>query len=212
MEVSKILQTVLDIYHDPDYDRIPLETYLSYITDALNLVLLVRPDANAQYEDITLVTGNEQAIPYDGYRLIDVLYNLDESDNPTQPITKVDRMVLDNSYPTWMADTGDVVYNYIFNIKVPKKFHVYPKVTAGQKVRIVYSKSFPLITSATSTIDIDEIFFTPIIDAVLYFLYRMDTESSEHALAKAQFHAQTFNSALGIELQKGLDIIPKEGE
>lgn len=212
MEVSKILQTVVDIYHDADYDRLPLETYLSYITDALNLILLVRPDANAKYLDLTLVAGNEQAIPDDGYRLIDVLFNLDDLDTPTQPITKVDRMVLDNSYPTWMADIGTEVYNYIFDIKVPKKFHVYPQVSEGKKVRIAYSQSFPLITSQDQVIDIDEIFFTPIIDAVMFFLYRMDTESSEYALNKAQFHAQSFNTALGIELQKGLDIGPKEGE
>jgi len=211
MEVEKILSTVLDIYHDEDFDRIPLETYLSYISDALNLVLLVRPDANAVGYEHTVTQGNEQTLPDDGFRLIDVVYSLDESDNPYRPVTHVDKMVLDNSHPTWMADTDTYVVNYMFDPTTPKKFYIYPQAT-DSKLYIYYSKAFTAITDRADTVDLDEIFFTPVVDAVLYYLYRIDSESSEFALDKAQFYANSVNNALGIEQQKGLDISPAEGK
>lgn len=208
MLVQKILDTVTDIYHDPDYDRIPLTTYLSYITDAVNTVILVRPDAHVMHEDFTLITGNEQTLPDGGNRIIDVQYNLPSY----SPVVKVDRMIMDNSYPTWMADSGDEVYNFMIDSTMPKKFYVYPKVTAGKQVRLVYSKTIPLITDVSEVLDIEEIFFTPIIDIVMAMLYRIDSESSEVSVNKANFHANVAFNALGVELKNGLDISPAGGK
>jgi len=212
MLASKILDTVTDLYHDKGYDRIDESTYLNYITDALQFLLVVRPDANSKGSVYTTVSGLEQPLPDDGFRLIDVAYNFDGSEQPTIPITRVDRSTLDNAHPLWMSDTDTVAYNYIYDPVVPKEFILYPVIPEGSKIKIYYSKAFPAVTSSDQEIALDEIFFTPVVDAVMYFLYRMDVEGSEYAVDKANLHATSFNSALNLEQGSGLAISPKEGK
>jgi len=212
MQISKVLDTITEIYHDPDYDRVPLTTYLRYVSDALNQILLVRPDANAVNEYIDLVEGNEQSLPNDGFRLIDVICNLDGDDKPTTAILKVEKKDLDNLAPNWMMDEGPDVYNYAYDVRIPKKFYVYPQVPLPHRVKVVYSKAFPVLVDSSMEIDLDEIFFMPLVDIVLSVLYRLDSEGSEAATQKTQFHSQLAAQALGIEQQKGIDISPEEGE
>lgn len=212
MKVKRILDTVLEIYHDPTFDRIPKETYLRYITDALNAVLLIRPDAHVVDVDFVLADAIEQVLPEDGFRLIDIAYNLDDNGVPTSPIVNVERTLLDNTSPNWMASSGSVVYNYMYNVKRPKSFLVYPKVSGGKKVKMYYSQAFPLIVSENEILNIDEVFLAPIVEIVMYNIYRLDVESSEQSLNKAQFHITNANNMLTGELTQGANIAPRGGD
>ena len=111
--------------------------------------------------------------------------------------------ILNTQEPDWNDPTvsgdaqhGTVVKHYIFDEDDPKNFYVYPGVAGNAFVEIVYSKTPTDLSSASSNLDIDDIYGNAVIDYVLFRAYQKDSEYAGNA-QRAQTHYQLFLNCIG---------------
>jgi hypothetical protein len=191
-----------ELYGDTAYDRISTATWIKYLNAAVRTLILVRPDAGAVTESVQLVAGPKQTLPAVALRLLDITRNMGtDGSTAGKIITPSDRKHIDYSNLLWPAGTaGTAVENYSYDNNVPRVFYVTPPVHAVTNVYVEMSTSqLPTAMSATSSDDgIEDIFFEPILQFILYKAYIADDESTEQA--KAQGHLDNFFRLLGIEL------------
>ena len=75
MKVKDILDRVTTLYNDAEYIRVPESSYLKFLDDALNMLLLLRPDCHIKSDVVKLNKGTRQNLPSEGRALIDLYLN-----------------------------------------------------------------------------------------------------------------------------------------
>ena len=117
--------------------------------------------------------------------------------------------ILNTQEPDWNDPTvsgdaahGAVIKHYIFDEDDPKNYYVYPGVASGSSayVEIVYSKVPTDLSSASSNLDIDDIYGNAVIDYVLFRAYQKDSEYAGNAQRSAT-HYQLFLQCIGQGMQ-----------
>lgn len=215
MLVSDILRDVRRLYADvePPY-RNEDSDYIDMLNAALQQVVLVRPDANAVTVNHQLVPGTRQTIPSTGFRLIDIIRNMDADGVPGLPITKTTREALDSANADWHIEPGATeLDNYVHDAKNPTVFYVTPPVhtTTPVYAEVVFSQSPDAVSSQEEALPLDGVFSGAVKDWMLYLLYAQDS-TSEDSPNKKLHHFQAFYQALGVEQQAGVAISPDYGE
>lgn len=151
MKVIDILERVTTLYNDKEYVRVPESHYLKFLDDALNQLVLSRPDSHVKTEIVKLKKGTRQEIPSDGYTLIDIYMNkklvtpadviLDDEGNIIEeipavysnfyPVAHVQREDLDY-FSNWQSQgntlSKDYINEFAFDIRTPRVFWVNPFV------------------------------------------------------------------------------------
>jgi hypothetical protein len=183
---ANIITRVQDTLQDTTSVRWPEAELLRYINDAQREIVNFKPGASSKTANMQLVTGTLQSLPTEGLRLIKVTRNMsDASGGATgaRAIRLVNSDILNTQEPDWNnpsvsgdAAHGTTVKHYVFDDDDPRKFYVYPGVAGNAYVEIVYSKSPTDLSSASSTIDVDDIYGNAIVDFVLYRAYMKDAE------------------------------------
>lgn len=129
--VSEILASTSGPLLDPSFRRWDEVTRFAIVKSAQREIVRLKPSASTAYADITVVAGSRQAIPSTALRLLDVPRNLGaDGSTPGQPITAIDRAVLDQMFPDWHSETvaaGTPVDHFAFDDRDPKNFWVYPR-------------------------------------------------------------------------------------
>lgn len=131
--------------------------------------------------------------------LIDVPRNMgSDGATPGAAIRVVSREILDAQHPEWHyeANAGGTVQHFMFDVRDPKHYYIYPKAPAtALYVEIIYSAT-PTDCSAGGVIQIDDVYANALLDYVLYRAYSKDAEYAQNAnLAIA--HYQAFVNAMG---------------
>jgi hypothetical protein len=170
---------------------------LGWLNSGQREMLIYKPNANVKALAVKLAAGTRQSLPDDAVQLIDVTRNMGTDGNtPGRAIRQTQREALDATRPTWHSDTASaVVKHFIFNPLDPKAFYNYPPQPAtGQGyVETVYG-AVPVDATANSTISVDDIYETILLD---YMLYRAFSKDSEYAdQNKADKHFNVFVTAL----------------
>lgn len=207
----EIIDRAGTLIQDTGYVRWTRRELLGYLNDAQKQIAIHRPDASTVNETFSTAAGTKQSIPAAGLRLIDVVRNVGG-----RVITQVSRKVLDEQLPNWHetpAAGSTAAEHFTYDPRDPKTFYLYPKMQASQDIEIVYSVSPAVISSTTAesdpndlsdiaatTISVDDIYFNPILDFVLYRAYAKDTEYAGN-VQRASMHLQSFANALGIKMQ-----------
>ena len=186
---------------DEDNDRITTTVWMRYLNAAIRTLILVRPDAGATTEAILLSAGVKQTLPAASLRLLDITHNMG-SDGATVGaiVTPSDRAHLDFANILWPAATGETaIENYSYDKNAPRTFYVSPPVHATTPVYIeVTTAKLPTAIAATDDDDgIDDTFFEPLVQYMLYKAYSADDEGQE--IGKAQIHMQNFFNLLQVE-------------
>ena len=75
MKVSDIINRVTLLYNDMDYARLSKHQYLEFLDDAINKLIMMRPDVWVKTDIVKLNPGIRQTIPDDAYALIDIYCN-----------------------------------------------------------------------------------------------------------------------------------------
>jgi hypothetical protein len=175
-----------------------------WVNDAQREVALLKPDASAKNETVTLDAGTKQSIPNSGNRLLRVVRNMSAASggNGLRAIRIVDREVLDAMSPDWHdpsvandAAHGSSVKHYIYDDQNPRNFYVYPGVVGSSShVEIIYSAN-PTGVTKTDAISIPDIYANCLMNYVLYMCYMKD---SEHAGSqqRAQSHFNIFQTSV----------------
>lgn len=192
-----------ELYGDTGYDRVSVPDWIRYLNASIRALLVVRPDAGATEEAYQLSAGIKQTIPTDALRLLDIPRNMgSDGSSPGKIITPSDRKHIDYANLMWPAATGEThVDNFSYDANNPRTFYVTPPVssTADVYVEIVTSKLPTAIVDEGDSVGINDVFFEPIINYMLYKAYSADDEDVE--FQKAMQYQATFFKLLGIEAQ-----------
>lgn len=207
---TNLLSRIKDILQDTTSVRWPEAEILRYINDAQREIVNYRPESSAKTDNVQLVAGTKQTLPSDGLRLIKVTRNMNGSSGSAtgkRAIRIVNVDILNTQEPDWNDPTvsgdaqhGTVVKHYIFDEDDPKNYYVYPGVNGNAYVEIVYSKIPTDLSSASSNLDIDDIYGNAVIDYVLFRAYQKDSEYAGNA-QRAQTHYQLFLNCIGQGMQ-----------
>jgi hypothetical protein len=207
---SAVLQRVQDILQDTTGVRWPEAELIRYLNDAQREVVLHKPDASSATRSVPLVAGTKQAIPADGLRLLDVVRNMGVGGNaPGRAITLLGRGVLDAQRRGWHAETASAsVDHYLFDMRDPKTFYVYPPATGTTQIEVMISVVPADIATAASPVALPALYSNALIDYVLYRAYSKDADFAAN-LERSMVHYQAFATALGINLISGARFSPR---
>jgi hypothetical protein len=191
-----------DLYGDTGYDRITEPTWIKYLNASIRALILVRPDAGAQTDSIQLVAGVLQTLPSTALRMLDITRNMGvDGLTAGKIITPVDRRHLDYSNLLWPAATGDTeIDNFSYDKENPRIFYVTPPVHASTAVYVELQVA-QLPTAIAATGDdpgVNDIFFEPLVQYMLYKAFSADDEGVE--FQKAMAYMQNFFSLLQVEM------------
>lgn len=203
-----------ELYGDTDYDRVDEDSWIKYLNAAIRTLILVRPDAGATTENVQLTAGVIQTIPTAALRLLDITRNMG-ADGATagKIITPSERKHIDYSNLLWPAATGDTaVDNFSYDKENPGIFYVTPPVHQSTAVYVEMVTS-QLPTAVTATGDdpgVNDIFFEPIVQYMLYKAFVADDEGVE--FQKAITYMQNFFNLLQVEMATAVAAGPETKE
>lgn len=190
-----------DLYGDTAYDRITVATWIKYLNASIRALILVRPDAGAETDNIQLVAGILQTLPSTSLRLLDITRNMG-ADGLTvgKIITPADRKHIDYSNLLWPAATGDTeIDNFSYDKENPRIFYVTPPVSAtiNVYVEMQVSQLPTAVTAIGDALGVNDLFFEPLVQYMLYKAFIADDEGVE--FQKATMYMQNFFNLLQVE-------------
>jgi hypothetical protein len=201
MVVEDIIDRAAILLHDNQTNvRWPKATeQLGWANDAQRMIVLLKPDSYTQNEAVRMDSGSLQSIPASGLMLLDIICNMGtDGETPGKIVRRIDRRELDDQIPNWHLDSGAVaaVDHWVFDIRDPKRFYVYPPSDGTGYLRQVYSSSPTVIASISGVITLDDIYSVAILDYIMFRSYSKDVDYAVNA-AWAQFYWNSFLQSIG---------------
>jgi len=190
-----------DVYGDTGYDRVSTTTWIKYLNAGIRALILVRPDAGAVTESITLSAGIRQTVASDVLRLLDITRNMG-TDGLTagKIITAASRKHIDYSNLLWPAASGEtVVDNFSYDKENPLVFYVTPPVHATTVVQVeaVFSQLPTAVSATGDSTGTNDVFFEALVTYMLYKAFVADDEDVE--FSKGMTFLQNFFNLLQVE-------------
>lgn len=191
-----LIDDALVILHDSGV-RFPKSQLLEWLNAAQREVCIHRPDALTVNDSFTTAAQAKQSLPADGLRLIEV----DHDETTLKPIHVVPRDDLDVHVIGWRSEEGDPE-QYVYDLRDPKNFYLYPHPTDLRDISIVYAKSPTTIVIAdfdtdVQTIELDDIYANAILDYLLYRAFSKDSDRRDPQ--KAGTHYNSMMQSLGVK-------------
>jgi len=159
IQVSDITRRVRQTLLDVGSVRWVVAEHYDAINDAQSAIMEARPDLFEAYADHTLVVGNEQALPADGYVLFDILWNINPDGSQGRRITRVSRSVLDRQRAAWSEKNANLtVRHWVQDVRERAKWFVAPQqpTSTSQKVRMRYCKRPAMVADESDNLDTPE--------------------------------------------------------
>jgi hypothetical protein len=186
-----------------------------HLNDGQRQLLADRPDAFAAKTAHTLVAGVRQTLPSTAAKFMDILSNTNGA-----PCRQVDRVGLDATRPGWRGEAGVAApRNWMHDPRDPLVFEVYPPALVTSSVQLIYAVDPTMVAEpapgsdyadVTGTVGLNQVFFNPLIDWVLYRAFSKDGEHPANA-ARAAAHFAAYRQALGLEAQATDAVMPRPG-
>ena len=154
--VSSVVSKMRKNLNDIGLVRWDESEHIGAINDALDAILIAAPDLYEDHRNVTLVAGNEQSLPDDGYLLFDVLWNVSAAGVQGRRITKVAKSALDRARSAWSESGEDsVVRHWAQDKKQKAKYYVAPRQPESEsnKVRIRLARRPVDATEQTDELD-----------------------------------------------------------
>ena len=202
--VQSVIDRVQTVLQDTTGVRWPVVSELVlWINDAQRETALLKPDASAANDTVTLSPGTKQTIPSNGNRLLRAVRNMSAASggDGRRAVRIVSREVLDAQSPDWHdpsvagdAAHGAVVKHYVYDESNPRNFYVYPGVNGAAYLEIIYSAN-PATVEQADDISIPDIFANAVMNYVLYMAYMKDAEYAGNS-QRASSHFQLFTTAV----------------
>lgn len=199
---------------DADGTRWPAYELVLWLNDAQREVLRYRPDQKCTTASVSLATGFRQSLPAAAVDLIDIPNN---AVGNKRRINKIDMQTLDAVMPAWRNATPAVeVKHFMYDMREPNVFHVYPPAAAGAAVDMTYSLAptdvaVPTEAAASSVVgnvDLSDTWADALLNFVLFKAYSKDAEFGGNSQLASGYLA-LFNAAIGSQLQSTATVAPK---
>ncbi len=208
--VRKVARDLNDYESGHEHVRWPQADLLEYLTDAMRVVVLLRPDSNSVTVPVLLDTGStRQAIPADGARFLSIVRNMGaDGSTPGLPVTPIKREDLDAANADWHEDAfSTVVDHFVFDDTVPGIFYVSPPPAEGVYVDLSYARIPELVESPDAVLPLSAIWAEPLREYMMYRAYTRN-DSSTDDLGKGERHLSRFFTVLGEESKAKLVFSP----
>lgn len=194
--VSSVIDKAQTILQDTTGIRWPDDELLGWLNDGQREIVLYKPNAFVRNTSVRMTTGTKQGLPADGVQLIDVVRNMGiNGSTPGRAVRITIREILDSQIPNWHTETAqNEVKHYMYSVLDPKNFYVYPPNTGNGYVELIYGAA-PTDATLNSTITLDDIYQTILMDYILYRAYSKDTEFAAD-VNRASSHQQAYLTAL----------------
>ncbi|MEE3649456.1 MULTISPECIES: phage adaptor protein [unclassified Brenneria] len=185
---------------DPQWLRWTKSELLDYFNDAINAVIIIRPDAGLSEETFTCAAGTRQELPEGAIRLLDVVRVAGG-----KAVLPFPRESLDYQFPDWHSMIGPVE-RYCYDWKTPRTFFVFPGAEEGTQLEINVSRlpstaTISDLNSATNqAFPLDDLYINPVLEWILFRAFGKDAENGANAQLSSQ-HYQTFVDLLGVKSQ-----------
>lgn len=203
MNAGDIVARAAWILNDVDHVRWNEAMLLSFLGEAQDQVVLVRPDATARTRVVGLSAGVSQSVPQDGLRLLDVRRNMGPNGNtPGRVVQRSDREALDACLPDWRSNVqGGEVRLWVHDERHPRDFQVWPGRAADAEwhVEIVFSAVPAPPAAGEEVLDLDACFAGPMLDFVLHRAFAVDGGSAA-GRERSMAHLEAFMRGLNAKL------------
>jgi len=223
VKVVDLVQRAKTILQDTTGTRWPVRELQDWLNDSYQEIILARPDANTQTGTFTCQAGTRQKLAGvfpSALRLIEATRNV-AATSSKRSIRLIDRKILDDQRPAWHSETSSVnVEHYMFDVRLPKEFFVYPPATTAAQLEVVYS-SVPNQhalseaqlnnLSTTEAIRVDDHYSNAMLDYMLYRAYSKDADYAANA-ERAVGHYNAMQAALSGGMQVDIQSRPGTGE
>jgi len=199
--VVKVARDLCDYESGHEHARWSPADLLEYLTDAMSVVVLLRPDANAVTIPVLLSAfSTQQKIPADGARFLGLVRNMGgDGQTPGLPVTAVAREDLDAANQGWHAEPfSEVVDHFVFDDTVPTVYYVSPPPAAGVWVDLSYARLPEAVTDAADQLPLSAIWKEPLREYMMYRAYTRNDSSAED-ISKGERHLTRFFTVLGEE-------------
>jgi hypothetical protein len=225
MQASQIMDHVARLALDEDHVRWPLSELAIWINDAQREVALLRPSAFSSNTVLSLVQGTRQELDAAHVQLLRVIRNVTLGTGGARiggrVVRVIGREVLDAQVPDWHMSRAvpfsPIVKHFIFDEEDPRGYYVYPGNTGtGMVEGIVVRRPREIAAQAggnpemiaayagtAAALDLEDIYFNPVVDYVLYRMHTKDMQAAG-AAQRAAAHYQQFVTALGLKAQSDL--------
>ena len=194
LTTTQITQRVSVLLQDVAHVRWPIAEQLSYLTDGVRELCVLKPDACAKTATLSLVAGTRQTLPDDGVSLIDVIRN---TVGDKRAPRRAYRELLDAYDPLWHASTpAQVVQHYTFDAQNQRVLHVYPPNTGTGALEIVYAAA-PAELAEGDSLGVSDVWVPTLVNYVLYRCYSKDAEYAGNATLAAAYYTAFSNQLAG---------------
>lgn len=196
--------TVLQDTNGAQGVRWPAPEVLGWVNDAQREVVLVLPSAYTKSDIAAVVAGTRQTSTTLGLatcmQILKVTRNF-AADGTTvgRAITKIPMAVLDQEYPNWHSATGTDVIHYSTDPQETKAVYLWPAVTAGKKVEVMYSASPADVATINAAITIDDIYSNAMQYYVLFRSLSKRASNLTGSKQEAVAYYNMFLQSLGIK-------------
>ena len=182
---------------DPVRYRYSTDDLLQYANDALDAMVVVRPELFYCNARITCVGGSVQRFnAVDSVGLRDIFYR-----EAGGVVTRTDRDILNNTKPNWMTDSAGAAVHWMPILDDPNGFFIYPPAEAGQALIGMYVK-VPEEYALDAAIPLPSAYIPIIAD---YVIAMAQSSDAEHVISgRVQLFMTKFYQALGVAEQSSM--------
>jgi hypothetical protein len=190
------------LLEDDTYVRWTEAELLGWLNDGQREIVSLRPSANPKTVVAPLVAGTRQTVPAEAYQLVRITRNMGVGGaTPGRAVRLTDMAVLDQQNPDWHSDTASaVVRQYMYDLREPLAYYVYPAAVVNATVEMTYSYAPPVVAAVGNTITLPDIYANALLDYVLFRAYAKDGEHPANA-SRAAAYRQSFENSLGLKAQ-----------
>lgn len=207
ISTSAILPRCSERLQDAGFVRWTTVELLRHLYDGVQALITARPDVYTTTTTIIPVAGARQTLPSDAIALVDVLNNTATS---KRAVTKVSQALLEATNRDWMSATGsDISLNYMYDLRTPRTWYVYPPASGTGSVDLVYSVFPTEVTVVGGGYDISQQWQNVLLDYVLGRAYAKDAEYGGNATMSAA-HMAAFNKGISDQESAVSTFSPKQ--
>lgn len=195
--LERVQDTLQDTIHNDDGARWPTPELLRYLNDGQRAIAVERPDATAKIE-VYAPTPNKsiQNIPATGARFLEINCHLTAGLEGFS-VRPAPKDIMDTQAPNWRAATPSTrVTHYVFDIRNPRVFYLYPRPAPEVLLELVYSAHPADCTVPESIIALDDLYQPALTAYVIMRAYQKDEDYARN-LDAARFWAEQYVTLMG---------------
>ena len=215
--VAEVFATVGTMLNDAGFARWTRAELQRHLNDAYRAIVTNRPDASTERVDVALAAGPKQSVASVSgvIAILDVVRNVADN-SADRSVELILRDVLDTQLPGWRKDAGSInIDHWIFDIRTPMEFEVYPPAADGAAVEVLCSvmptqhaltsQQLSGTDAITETISLDDIYMPAIVSWMLHRSYSKDDETGE--ANKANQNLAEFKDFMGVKTSTDVSML-----